>query len=54
MFKDKLSVATDSLLKAVGVVTKEITAKKQVILDAEIAINEAKEAIQHAKDSLSM
>lgn len=54
MFRDKLTVATEGLLGAVGVVTKEINKKKEVILLAEQAIKEASEAIKDAKNSLSI
>ena len=53
-YTDPLATATNKLLSAVRIVTKEVNVKKQVILDAEKAIDAAKESINKAKSSLSM
>ncbi len=54
MFGDPLVRATKALFDSVKVVTAEVLAKKQIIIDAQAAVNEAQKAINEATESLSI
>ncbi len=51
---DPLVVATNKLLGAVKIVTREVDTKKNLIMEAQESINQAQEAINEAKKSLSL
>lgn len=54
MFRDPLTVATNSLLKAVEPVRYAMDEKRRIIQEAEVSIHKAIDAVNEAKSALNM